>query len=93
MNGRSRNAKRSLILGINAEDSGGIVSARKVTIPPNHRIPAVGQVCETRYLYAFKESGSIYQPVYLGERKDIPVEDCTTAQVKYKADQHSQPIK
>ncbi|MEP2774889.1 MAG: NERD domain-containing protein [Luteolibacter sp.] len=83
------NAKRSVTLGRLAEDGGGIVPAGKVTIPPNHRIPAVGQVCETRYLYAFRESGSIYQPVYLGERDDISSADCTTAQLKYKADQES----
>jgi bifunctional non-homologous end joining protein LigD len=80
------NAKRSVTLGLLAEDGGGIVPAGKVTIPPNHRIPAVGQVCETRYLYALRQSGSIYQPVYLGEREDIPAEDCTTAQLKYKAE-------
>eukprot|EP00903_Cladosiphon_okamuranus_P004174 g4172.t1 len=78
------NAKRSVTLGLLAEDGGGIVPAGKVTIPPNHRIPATGQVCETRYLYAFPESGSIYQPVYLGERDDIPAEDCTAAQLKYR---------
>jgi len=80
------NAKRSVTLGLLSEDGGGIVPAGKVTIPPNHRIPAVGQVCDTRYLYAFRESGSIFQPVYLGEREDIPTEDCTTAQLKYKAE-------
>ena len=39
-----------------------------------------------RYLYAFKESGCIYQPVYLGTRDDIPAEECTTTQLKYKAE-------
>ncbi len=50
------------------------------------RIPAVGAVADCRYLYSFRESGSIYQPVYLGVRDDIPAEDCTTAQLKYKAE-------
>lgn len=80
------NAKRSVTLGLLAEDGGGIVPAGKVTIPANHRIPAVGAVADCRYLYAFRESGSIYQPVYLGEREDIPAEDCTTTQLKYKAE-------
>jgi bifunctional non-homologous end joining protein LigD len=80
------NAKRSVTLGLLAEDGGGIVPAGKVTIPPNHAIPAVGAVTDCRYLYAFKESGSIYQPVYLGEREDIPTADCTTAQLKYKTE-------
>jgi bifunctional non-homologous end joining protein LigD len=39
---------------------------------------------ECRYLYAFKESGSIYQPVFLGVRDDIQHTECTTAQLKYK---------
>ncbi|MEO7101038.1 MAG: hypothetical protein ABI162_16905 [Luteolibacter sp.] len=37
-----------------------------------------------RYLYAFRESGSLYQPVYLGRRDDVPQTDCTTDQLKYK---------
>jgi bifunctional non-homologous end joining protein LigD len=41
---------------------------------------------ECRYLYAFKESGSIYQPVYLGSREDILSAECTTTQLKYKAE-------
>ena len=60
--------------------------AGNVTIPPNHDVPASGTVLECRYLYAFKESGSIYQPVYLGARTDIRAEECTTAQLKYKAE-------
>ena len=39
---------------------------------------------EVRYLYAYQQSGSIYQPIYLGERDDIPQADCTTAQLKFK---------
>ena len=60
--------------------------AGNVTIPLNHDIPAPGTVVECRYLYAFKESGSIYQPVYLGLRPDIRAAECTTCQLKYKAD-------
>ena len=59
--------------------------AGNVTIPPNHDIPSPGTVVECRYLYAFKESGSIYQPVYLGLREDIRAAECTTTQLKYKA--------
>ena len=58
--------------------------AGNVTIPPNREIPAPGTVIECRYLYAFKESGAIFQPVYLGPREDILEEECTTAQLKYK---------
>ena len=61
-------------------------AAGNVTIPPNQPIPETGQVVECRYLYAFRESGCIYQPVYLGTREDITADECTTAQLKYKAD-------
>ena len=39
---------------------------------------------ECRYLYAFRESGCIYQPVYLGERDDIAPAECVVAQLKFK---------
>ena len=78
------NAKRSVTLQL--LDGNTLVGAGNVTIPPNHEIPAPGQIVECRYLYAFKESGCIYQPVYLGVRDDIRAEECTTAQLKYKAE-------
>ncbi len=78
------NGKRSVALAL--YDEGIQVPAGNVTIPPNHPIPQMGTVCDVRYLYAYRESGSIYQPVYLGERSDIPAEDCTVDQLKYKAE-------
>lgn len=82
------NAKRSI--GLLLFDGDKIKPAGNVTIPPNHEIPAPGWVVECRYLYAYKESGAIYQPVYLGVRDDIPSEECTTAQLKYKAEPDEQ---
>jgi len=82
-----RNAdKRSVALGLYSGDGDGdtLVPAGNVTIPPNHAIPETGEVCDVRYLHAFRESGSIYQPVYLGVRTDIPAADCTVDQLKYK---------
>jgi bifunctional non-homologous end joining protein LigD len=58
-----------------------------VTIPANHQIPAVGQVVEVRYLHAFKESGVLYQPVYLGPRDDVEPAECRVSQLKYKAEE------
>ena len=78
------NAKRSVTLGL--YDGDKLVPAGNVTIPPNHRIPEVGEVCETRYLYAYHESGSIYQPVYLGTRTDIPASECVVEQLKFKSE-------
>jgi bifunctional non-homologous end joining protein LigD len=62
------------------------VAAGNVTIPPNHSVPKVGSVVEVRYLYAFKESGVIYQPIYLGQRSDIEPSACQVSQLKWKAE-------
>ena len=78
------NAKRSVSLLL--FDGDKIKPAGNVTIPPNHDLPAGGQIVECRYLYAFRESGCIYQPVYLGVRDDITGEECTTGQLKYRAE-------
>jgi len=80
----ARNAKRSVSLGL--FDGNGLVSAGNVTIPPNHEVPEKGEVVEVRYLYAFRESGSIYQPAYQGKRWDIAALECVTDQLKYKAE-------
>lgn len=56
-----------------------------VTIPPNFPIPQEGALIEVRYLYAY-ENGSLFQPVYLGERFDQDLSACTLSQLKYKAD-------
>lgn len=77
------NGRRSVSLQL-LED-GKLIAAGNVTIPPNHPIPAVDQIVECRYLYAFRESGSIFQPVYLGVRDDITAVECTTSQLKFKA--------
>ena len=54
-----------------------------VTIPPNHDVPATGDIVEVEYLYAYR-GGSIYQPVYRGKRTDLDISACTTGQLKYK---------
>jgi len=77
------NTKRSVTLGL--YDGDKLVPAGNVTIPPNHAIPQMGTVVDVRFLYAFRESGSIYQPVYLGQRTDIPASECVVEQLKYKA--------
>lgn len=78
------NIKRSVTLGLYDHDR--LVPAGNVTIPPNHAVPEAGVVVEIRYLYAFKESGAIYQPVYLGPRIDIPAAECGKDQLKYKSE-------
>lgn len=76
------NAKRSVTLGL--YDGDKLVAAGNVTIPPNHAVPAAGEVVDVKYLHAFRESGSIYQPVYIGPRSDILANECGTDQLKYK---------
>lgn len=64
----------------------GWVPVGNVSIPPNYPVPAVGEVVEVRYLYAFPESKALYQPTYLGRRKDVEQHECIMAQLKYKAE-------
>ena len=78
----SVNGKRSVKL--NLLNGKSFVDAGNVTIPANHDIPNPGSVVEVRYLYAFKESGCIYQPVFLGVRDDIDPAECLVTQLKYK---------
>lgn len=80
----NNNNKRSVAIGLYNKKK--LVNAGNVTIPINFEIPKEGSVVEVRYLYARKQSGSLYQPVYLGERTDISPEDCQQSQLKYKAD-------
>jgi bifunctional non-homologous end joining protein LigD len=63
-----------------------LVSCGNVTIPVNHEIPTVGTVVDARYLYAAKESGVLYQPVYLGSRDDVDPGECLVSQLKFKAE-------
>lgn len=77
------NDQRSVSLSLWRGDT--LVSAGNVTIPPNEAVPREGTVVEVRYLYAFPESGAVYQPVYLGPRDDIAPAECVVEQLKYKA--------
>jgi bifunctional non-homologous end joining protein LigD len=62
-----------------------LVSCGNVTIPANHEIPKVGAVVEVRYLYAYRDSLALYQPVYLGPRDDVDPGECLVSQLKFKA--------
>ena len=62
-----------------------LVSCGNVTIPPNHQVPPVGAVVEVRYLYAYRDTLALHQPVYLGPRDDVEVGECVVSQLKFKA--------
>ena len=73
--------KRSVRMGVT--DGIGWEEVGNVTIGGAIPIPPVGSVIEVRYLYAFK-GGSLFQPIYLGERDDLDTDDCKISQLKYK---------
>jgi bifunctional non-homologous end joining protein LigD len=74
-----RSVKISLLKGRS------LISCGNVTIPANHDIPEVGAVVEVRYLYAYRESHALHQPVYQGPRDDVEAGECLASQLKYKA--------
>ena len=80
-----KNGKRSVKMGLLHGER--LVGAGNVTIPPGEKIPEEGQIIEVRYLYAFPESGALFQPVYLGERDDITEAECTVSQLKFKVEE------
>jgi len=77
-----RDGKRSVSVVL-CDETGKWVPMGNVTIPANYPIPAIGAVCSIRYLYCYP-GGSLYQPIYQGERDDESSEDCLMSQVKYK---------
>jgi len=77
--------KRSVKLGLIGQPwEKPLVEMGSCTIPPNKEVPAENALIEIRYLYCFK-GGKVYQPFFIGLRDDVLVQDCTTAQLKYKA--------
>lgn len=75
------NSQRSVQIAVKADKA--ILSVGNVTVSVNFPVPPVGAIIEVRYLYAY-QGGSVYQPVYLGERTDLSEDDCSINQLKYK---------
>ena len=76
------NPKHSIDLELLPEH--GWQTAGNVTIPANQPLPQPADVVEVRYLYAFPESGVLFQPVCLGIRIDMTAAECGTSQLKFK---------
>ena len=74
--------KRSVLVGVR-DAAGTLIEVGNVTIPANQDMPKPDTVVEVEYLYAYP-SGSLFQPVYRGERDDIPPQECTLDQLKLK---------
>lgn len=77
------NEQRSV--GLSLLENGVWSPAGNVSIPPRQEVPAVGDIVEVRYLYAYPDGGAIYHPVFLGRRRDLAPSDCTRSQLKFKA--------
>lgn len=82
------NAQRSVRLRLLNHE--GWQAIGNVSIPANHKVPKVGAVVEVRYLYGYRD-GSLYQPVYLGERSDVRQEECVVSQLKFKQEENDEP--
>ena len=77
---RISDARRSVSLAL-LDERGEMIGVGSVTIPVNHGIPVEGDLVEVRYLYRY-ENGSLFQPVFLGQRQDIAFEECTLKQIR-----------
>jgi bifunctional non-homologous end joining protein LigD len=78
-----RNDRHSVALGLFR--GGSVVPCGNVTIPAGREIPIEGTPVDVRYLHAFPQSGTLFQPVYLGPHDAIAATACTIEQLKYKA--------
>lgn len=79
------NKKRSIAIGLYKGKK--LLKAGNVTIPINFEVPEVDDIVEVKYLYARKQSGSLYQPIYLGKRTDLGIDDCNQTQLKFKTEE------
>lgn len=78
--------KNSISLAVLVDGTDETVPVGNVTVYPNQKRPEKGTIVEVRYLYYFM-NGSLFQPVLLGERTDIDIEDCTLSKLKVKREE------
>lgn len=79
------NDQRSVLLKLKDED-GNWIEVGSVTIPPNQKMPEIGDVVDARYLYAYK-NGALYQAIFKSLRTDIPLDDCRASQRVFKPEE------
>lgn len=78
------NDKRSVGLELIDDDTQQRIDVGNVTIPANASMPAVGDVVEVQYLYAY-EGGALFQPIFFGKRSDIAQSECVASQRSFVA--------
>ena len=71
-------------ISIGTHDNGKTKTNCKVTVPQNVGIPPIGAFVEVEYLYAYRGTDALAQPVLKGERNDQDESDCSVSQLKYK---------
>lgn len=81
--------KRSVAVAVPQDPGDGFVEIGNVTIPVNSPIPPANSLVEVRYLYAYP-GGSLYQPVYLGQRNDLDSADSVKS-LKFKQGEDDEP--
>jgi bifunctional non-homologous end joining protein LigD len=79
----SNHTKGKNSIGLVVLDGKKEIDVGKCTIPTGTPLPPVSALVEVRYLYAYK-GGAVFQPAYLGERKDLERAACTASQLVYK---------
>jgi bifunctional non-homologous end joining protein LigD len=79
------NGKRSVRMGV--LDGERMISCGNGTIPVGSDIPSIGDIVEVRYLYAFPESGSLLQRVFLAVRDDLELKEWSVGQLKFKREE------
>ena len=84
---RRDNGKESVSLWLFNRE-GDRVTCGNVTLKPKLAVKT-GDVLEIRYLYAFHESGVLFQPRIECKRDDIDPIECTTKQLKFKAEEEA----
>jgi bifunctional non-homologous end joining protein LigD len=78
-----QNTQRSVLMAV-LDSENNQITVGNVTIPANAAIPEVGSVIEVRYLYAYRNGGSLYQPIFEKPRPDQRITECKHSQLKYK---------
>jgi bifunctional non-homologous end joining protein LigD len=73
--------KRSVSMEL-LDESGAWTTVGNVTIPEGSQL-AKGDLVEVEYLYAY-EGGSLFQPVFKGQRTDLEEDACSMSQLKFK---------